>query len=122
LIAEYAARRQDPKQLEELLEDKVHTIKHPEEFLDMLSEVASDKRYKNAKEKILENKEENVTMCVIAEKLENRGIQKGIERGQLLAVCSLVKTGVLSMENAANFFGITVKEFEEKMSEMEDVA
>ena len=88
----------------------------------MLSEVASDKRYKNAKEKILENKEENVTMCVIAEKLENRGIQKGIERGQLLAVCSLVKTGVLSMENAANFFGITVKEFEEKMSEMMVVA
>ena len=48
LIAEYAARRQDPELLEELLEDKVHTIKHPEEFLDMLSEVASDKRYKNA--------------------------------------------------------------------------
>ena len=124
--------------MEELLEDKVHTIKHPEEFLDMLSEVASDKRYKNAKEKILENKEENVTMCVIAEKLENRGIQKGIEqgrllgekdgmergieRGKLLAVCSLVKTGILSIENAANFFGITVKEFEEKMSEMMVVA
>ena len=108
----------------------------------MLSEVANDKRYKNAKEKILENKEENVTMCVIAEKLENRGIQKGIEqgrllgekdgmergmergieRGKLLAVCSLVKTGILSIENAANFFGITVKEFEEKMSEMMVVA
>ena len=81
LIAEYAARRQDSKQLEELLEDKVHTIKHPEEFLDMLSEVANDKRYKNAKEKLLQNKEEDVTMCVIAEKLENRGIEKGIERG-----------------------------------------
>ena len=55
LIAEYAARRQDPELLEELLEDKVQTIKHPEKFLDMLSEVASDKRYKNAKEKLLNN-------------------------------------------------------------------
>ena len=63
------------------MEDKVHTIKHPEEFLDMLSEVASDKRYKNVKEKLLKNEEEDVTMCVIAEKLENRGIQKGIEQG-----------------------------------------
>ena len=118
LIAEYAARKQDPDQLEELMEDKVQTINHPEEFLDMLSEVANDKRYKNAKEKILKNEEENVTMCVIAEKLENRGI----ERGKLLTVCSLVKTGVLSMEDAANFLGITVKEFEEKMSEMVVVA
>ena len=80
LIAEYAARRQDPEQLEELMSDKVHTIKHPEEFLDLLSEVTNDKRYKNAKEKLLK-KEENVTMCVIAEKLEKRGIEQGIERG-----------------------------------------
>ena len=113
LIAEYAARRQDPELLEELLEDKVHTIKHPEEFLDMLSEVASDKRYKNVKEKLLKNEEENVTMCVIAEKLENRGIQKGIEQGRLLGerdgiergglllVRALIKDGLLKLEDGA---------------------
>ena len=70
----------------------------------------------------------------IAEKLENRGIEKGIERGiehgiehgiergRLLTICSLVKKGVLSMENAADFLGITVKELEEKMSEIEAAA
>ena len=62
----------------------------------------------------------------IAEKLENRGIEKGIERGiergRLLTVCSLVKKGVLNMENAADFLGITVKELEEKMSEIEAAA
>ena len=134
LIAEYAARRQDPELLEALMEDKVHTIKHPEEFLDMLSEVAKDKQYKEVKEKLMVEEEENVTMCVIADKLVKRGIEqgkllgekdgmeRGIERGQLLAVCSLVKTGVLSIENAANFLGITVNEFDEKMSEMMVVA
>ena len=70
---------------------------HPEEFLEMLSEVANDKRYKNAKEKLLKNEEENVTMCVIAEKLENRGIQKGIEqgieRGQVLLIKNLIEDG-----------------------------
>lgn len=125
LIAEYVARRQEPGRLEELMADKVHTIRHPEEFLDLLSEVANDTRYKEAKEK-LQEKEYNITMCVIAEKLENRGIEKGIERGiergRLLTVCSLVKKGVLSMENAADFLGITVKELEEKMSEIEAAA
>jgi len=125
LIAEYVARRQEPGRLEELMADKVHTIRHPEEFLDLLSEVANDTRYKEAKEK-LQEKEDNITMCVIAEKLENRGIEKGIERGiergRLLTVCSLVKKGVLSMENAADFLGITVKELEEKMSEIEAAA
>ena len=76
LIAEFAARKQNTEQLEALVADKVHTIRHLEEFLELLSEVANDKRYKNVKEKLDEKKEENVTMCVIAEKLENRGLRK----------------------------------------------
>ena len=123
LIAEYAARRQDPELLEELLEDKVHTIKHPEEFLDMLSEVANDKRYKNAKEKILENKEENVTMCVIAEKLENRGIERGrllgeregMERGQFLMIRTLIKDGKLNIEEGARYLDMSAEMLSEKL-------
>jgi len=118
LIAEYVAKRQEPGQLEELMSDKVHTIKHPEEFLELLSEVANDKRYKNAKEQLLEKKEENVTMCVIAEKLEN----KGIEQGRLLTICSLIKNGLLSLNDAAIFLGITAEKLVQKMAEIEDVA
>ena len=119
LIAEYAARKQDPDQLEELMEDKVHTINHPEEFLDMLSEVANDKRYKNAKEKILKNEEENVTMCVIAEKLENRGIQKGIEqgieRGQVLLIKNLIEDGRLEIAEGAKYLNMSVEELSTKI-------
>ena len=115
MIAEYAARRQDPDLLEDLLEDKVHTIKHPEEFLEMLSEVANDKRYKNAKEKLLKNEEENVTMCVIAEKLENRGIQKGIERGQVLLIKNLIEDGRLEIAEGAKYLNMSVEELSTKI-------
>ena len=114
---------QDPELLEELLEDKVHTIKHPEEFLDMLSEVASDKRYKNVKEKLLKNEEENVTMCVIAEKLENRGIERGrllgeregMERGQFLMIRTLIKDGKLNIEEGARYLDMSAEMLSEKL-------
>jgi len=123
LIAEYAARRQDPKQLEELLEDKVHTIKHPEEFLDMLSEVAKDKQYKEVKEKLMADKEENVTMCVIADKLVKRGIEQGrllgekdgIERGGLLLVRALIKDGKIKLEEGARYLDISVEMLNKKL-------
>lgn len=105
LIAEYVARKQDPEKLYKFMADKVHTIKQPEEFLELLSEVSNDKRYKNAKEKLMEKKEENITMCVIAEKLENRGKEMGIEQGRLLTICSLVKNELLNLNDAANFLG-----------------
>ncbi len=117
LIAEYVARRQDTKGLEELMADRVYTIKHPEEFLELLSEVANDTRYKNVKER-LQQKEEKVTMCVIAEKLENRGI----EQGQLLTIGSLVKNGLLSLNDAAIFLDLTVEELVQKIAELEKVA
>ena len=52
LIAEYVARKKDAERLEELMSDNEHIIKHPEEFLDLLSEVANDEQYKSAREKL----------------------------------------------------------------------
>lgn len=62
------------------------TIVHPEELLDALSAVASDSRYKEIKERLVQNengekKEGGLKMCVVAEELENIGIQKGIQKG-----------------------------------------
>ena len=62
------------------------TIVHPEELLDALSAVASDSRYKEIKERLVQNengerKEGGLKMCVVAEELENIGIQKGIKEG-----------------------------------------
>lgn len=80
LIAEYVARKKDAERLEELMSDNEHIIKHPEEFLDLLSEVANDEQYKSAREKLQNEEKENVTMCVIADKLVSKGIEQGIEQ------------------------------------------
>lgn len=84
LIAEYASCKNKKVKLEELIADRNHVIRHPEEFLDAMSAVAGDKRYEQITTRICERAEErkeDITMCLIAEELENRGIQKGIEQG-----------------------------------------
>ena len=46
--------------------------------------------------------EEEVTeMCNYSKGIEERGIQKGIEQGMLLALCYLVKDGLLTPKDAA---------------------
>lgn len=84
LIVEYAACKNKLVKLEELIADRNHVIRHPEEFLDSLSAVAGDSRYTRIKRQLQERAEErkeDITMCLIAEALENRGIQKGIDQG-----------------------------------------
>lgn len=85
MIAEYLAATEQPEQLEELLKNKEYKIKHPEAFLDLFSEISGDSRYKQLgaaleERQIFEEKGE-MTMCVLADMLENRGIEKGIEKG-----------------------------------------
>ena len=63
------------------MKDNKYVIKHPEAFLDLMSEISGDKKYKIIKENILEEEREGITMCVIADKLVNQGIQQGIQQG-----------------------------------------
>ena len=127
LIAEYVARKQDPERLEELMSDQIHTIKHPEEFLELLSEVANDKQYKEVAKKLQEEKEDQVTMCVIADKLVNRGreqgleqgIEQGIERGGLLLVRALIRDGRIQFEEGAEYLNISADALRTKLKEME---
>ena len=85
LIADYLAYKNNPERLKKFMEENNQKIRHPEEFLDVMSEVASDGRYKKIKEKILNQgvKKEELTMCIIAEELENRGMEKGIALGRI---------------------------------------
>lgn len=85
LIADYAACKDKIEKLEELIADRNHVIRHPEEFLDALSAVAGDKRYERVKIQLrerAEEKKEDITMCLIAEALENKGIQEGLKKGR----------------------------------------
>ena len=62
-------------------------------------------------------------MCVIAEKLENRGIQKGIEqgieqgieRGQLLLIKNMIKDGRLEIAEGAKYLNISVEMLNKKL-------
>ena len=85
LIADYLAYKNNPERLKKFMEENNQKIRHPEEFLDVMSEVASDGRYKKIKEKILNQgvEKEKLTMCIIAEELENRGMEKGIALGRI---------------------------------------
>ena len=56
---------------------------HPEAFLDWLSAVTNDTRYRKAKELIeeTEGKGGKINMCVLLDMYEERGVEKGISQG-----------------------------------------
>ena len=82
LLAEYAALKNKPEKLKKMLEEDTQVICHREEFLDALCAVSGDKRYGNMKAQIEERaKKEAITMCVVLDEYENRGIEIGLARG-----------------------------------------
>ena len=57
-------------------------------------------------------------MCEVLDRAENRGIQKGIQQGIMETLVSLVRDGILTIEEAANRADMTPEDFQKKMSEM----
>ncbi|HBZ64744.1 MAG TPA: hypothetical protein DEO89_09190 [Lachnospiraceae bacterium] len=76
----YLASKKDRKKREELFHDSQRRICHPGELLDALYALSKDKRYLEVRSKMQE-KEEEITMCEMAEELEQAGIQKGRQQG-----------------------------------------
>ena len=73
---------------------------HPEEVLDALKAVSGDARYGQIMKQLTKKeKEEGVRMCVVAEKLEKIGIEKGIQEGRrqgihqnmLQVICNMLR-------------------------------
>ena len=58
-------------------------ICHVQEFMDFLAVFTNDVRYKEIKKELeeIEKYGRSVTMCNVAQALEDRGIEKGIEKG-----------------------------------------
>lgn len=111
LIADYLSCRRSAKKLVKFMKDNKYVIKHPEAFLDLMSEISGDKKYKIIKENILEEEREGITMCVIADKLVNQGIQQGV----LATLCFLVNTGVMKREDAARTLKVSVEELDKEL-------
>ena len=83
LIADYFVGKKDKASLKKLFADQTHKIKHPEEFLDVLSEVASDVQYKELKKILTKEQKEELTMCIIADELVGQGRIEGRQAGLL---------------------------------------
>lgn len=65
-----------------------------------------------------EVKEALKTICGLGESLENRGFEKGKEKGKLIQLMELVDSGDLSIERASQKAGMTIEAFEKKMQEL----
>lgn len=58
-------------------------------------------------------------MCDYSKGVEEKGIQKGIQEGTFRTLCSLVKEGLLKLEDAAGRMNLSQEEFSRKMKEAE---
>ena len=80
-IAEFLANRKQPKVLKQLLADKEDKIKHPQEFLELMGEITTDKRYSQIKEIFAEEEKGEVKMCEFLDLLLEEGKEEGIKEG-----------------------------------------
>ena len=94
------------------------TFRHVDEVLKLLSVMTGDNRY----EQILADKKGVKNMCDVAQRLEDRGIQKGMQRGiqegmqrGINIIYSLVQDGLISPETGADRLGISVKKLRANM-------
>ena len=67
-------------------------------------------------------------MCNLSDRIEEKGIkkglekgiEKGIEEGRLLQLSELVEDGTLTLKAAASKAGLSVEEFQKKLSQKEN--
>ena len=105
------------------ISDDKTTIKHVDEILKFLSVMTGDSRY----EEILSDKEGVSNMCDVAQRLEDRGIEKGIKEGLQKGmkeglslggnqmIYSLVEDKSISIEKGAQKLGISVEKLRANM-------
>ena len=96
------------------ISDDKTTIKHVDEILKFLSVMTGDSRY----EEILSDKEGVSNMCDVAQRLEDRGIEKGLQKGREEGnqmIYSLVEDESISMEKGAQKLGISAEKLRANM-------
>ena len=90
-------------------------IKHVDEVLKLLQVMAGDDRF--IQEFTPLERKRGITMDAVVTKFENRGIEKGIEKGRLLVLFDQVRDGIIDKKLAARYAGMTPQTFGKKMKE-----
>ena len=66
----------------------------------------------------VEFEEEVERMCNLSQAVEQRGIERGIEKGTMITLNALVNKGILTKEQAADEAKLTVQEYERIKEEL----
>lgn len=90
------------------LDDNTVELKYPAAVVEFLSVFTKDDRYADVSDIIIrsQKKGECVTMCNIAQAIEEKGIEQGIEKGKFDAVKNIINNLNLSLEDALKAAGI----------------
>ena len=91
-------------------------LDHPQEIVDFFKVFRKDNRFSVALDEIKQEREGDITMCEIIDKIEKRGEARGKAKGRLDTLIELVRSGDLTIEKAAEKLGISVEEFKELMT------
>lgn len=105
----FSERRKNP----DYVPDDRTVITHVDAMLKILAVMARDRRY----EEILksDDKKEVGCMCDVAERLERKGIEKGIQKGRLSEIFDSVQSEDYSVERGAQKANMSIPEFEKAM-------
>ena len=95
-IVRYLSCGNDRRKLDEYFQTTEFQLDHPEAFLDWLSAVTNDRRYRKAKELIetTEGKGGRINMCVLLDMYEERGLEKGIAQGEARGIAKGISQGI----------------------------
>lgn len=116
LVAQYLGIKDSTEALNDFMRQEKQGITHVREFLDIMSVISSDKRYEKIKKQLLSREEkEEITMCLIADEFENRGIKKGIERNTVTSIKNIMINLKITVDQAMDALGIPLVEREKYM-------
>lgn len=110
IVAEYLACKKDGEKWHDFL-NSTKEIRHVEELLNLLWELSGDERYEILCNKLRSEKvKEKWTMCELAEVLESRGIEMGIEKGIMAMIHDNLDMGIEKkqiVEKLMRYFSFT---------------
>lgn len=117
IIADYLAYYKDKNKLDAHIRKDTRKLIHVEQVLDMLQAFSSDSRFQVMKDAYmeLEKKGASATMCLLLDMCEEKGIERGIEKGmkqQAIAIAiNLLDT--LDIPIIAKKTGLSIAEVEQ---------